>query len=58
VKEPGDVPYLDVGAELDRELTHDLRITLRVFHALLLHKHEGLFPQRKEPILSPTDSPR
>ena len=46
--------HSEVDAELDREVTHAIRITVRVFHALL-RKHEALFPQRKEPLLSPSE---
>ena len=59
VKAPGNVQHSDVDAELDREITHPIRITMRIFHALL-HRHEELFPQRKEPTMSPSEehSPR
>jgi hypothetical protein len=48
----------DVDADLDKEVAFAARVTDRVLHALL-KKHPGLFPQKKEPIYSPSDdSPR
>jgi hypothetical protein len=49
----------DTDVELDYEVTNALRITMRVFHALL-NKHAELFPQVNDPIMAPTEdeSPR
>ena len=44
----------DVDVDLDAEVAFSIRLTKRVFDALL-HKHEALFPQVREPIHEPLD---
>ena len=53
-KGAGDRQYSDVDPELDREIGFAARISIRVMHELL-RRHEGLFPQKLEPIYEPTD---
>jgi hypothetical protein len=54
-----DARCSDVDAELDKEIGFAVRISIRVMHELL-RRHEGLFPQKLDPIYeagSDKDSP-
>jgi hypothetical protein len=44
----------DVDADLDREVDFAVRVADRVLH-VLLKKHPGLFPRRREPIYAPDE---
>jgi hypothetical protein len=48
-KKAGDAKLSDVDVELDAEVSYAARIVIRVMHELL-RKHEGLFPQKLEPV--------
>jgi hypothetical protein len=59
-KAAGDPLIPDVDHELDKEVSFAARISIRIMHELL-HKHEGLFPQKLDPIYeagSEEDNPR
>lgn len=59
-KAPGDAKFSDVDLELDKEVSFATRISIRVMHELL-RRHEGLFPQRLDPIYeagSEEDTPK
>lgn len=58
-KASGDALVSDVDIELDKEVSFDARISIRVMHELL-RKHESLFPQKLDPVYeagSDEDSP-
>lgn len=53
-KAAGDGQLSDIDPKLDEEVSFAARISIRVMHELL-RRHEGLFPQKLEPIYEPTD---